>query len=248
MLQRSQCQAAMSSSFRVPMTEEQRREEARIATEEGMRELATATAAAAAAAATAADDDDDDEYFSSSSSDSSEGRGRGRKRGHSGRSAAAATEKLESRIRYLQLDLANAKVETQDAVADVGRVKDRLEPYIKANNELAYIGSAIDRSTKGLDDLTIKQFKHKMDLFISEVNEHIGLCAVAVGKIDLHQVKAGLERLIAAERRRAGKRTSELQTWLWWRQRGEEAAYAALLLLGLVLLYWLLCYCLSAYF
>ena len=68
---------------------------------------------------------------------------------------------------------------------------------------------------------------------------------MAVAKIDLHQVKAGLERLIAAERRRAAKRTGELQTWLWWRLRMEEAAYAALGLLCLLLLYWLLCYCLS---
>jgi len=161
---------------------------------------------------------------------------------------AENTEKLESRIRYLQLDVANAKVDTQDAVAELGRLKDRLEPYIKANNELAFIASAIDRSSKGLDDLTIKQFKHKMELFASEVNEHIGLCAVAVGKIDLHQVKAGLERLIAAERRRVAKRTGELQTWLWWRLRMEEAAYAALAVLGLLLLYWLLCYCVSGYF
>jgi hypothetical protein len=146
------------------------------------------------------------------------------------------------------LDLANAKVETQDAVGEMSRLKDRLEPYIRANNELAYITSAIDRSTKGLDDLTIKQFKNKMELFVSEVNEHIGLCAVAVAKIDLHQVKAGLERLIAAERRRVAKRVGELQTWLWWRLRMEEAAYTALVVLGLFLLYWLLCYCVSAYF
>lgn len=236
----------MTSSFRIPITEEQRKEEARIATEEGMREVAAATASAAAAAA---DEEDFDDCCSSCSEESADrGRRRGRGRGSGSGSAAAATEKLESRVRYLQLDLANAKVDTQDATDELGRVKERLAPYIKANNELAFIASAIDRSTKGLEDLTIKQFKHKLDLFVSEVNEHIGLCTVAVGKIDLHQVKAGLERLIAAERRRVVKRTGELQTWLWWRLRMEEAAYTALVLLGLLLFYWLLCYCLSSYF
>ena len=214
------------------MTSEQMKEESRKATEAGMREVAEALAKKQAAAPASSDESDSS---GGCSSDSSRSRRRARKRVDTG-----VTDRLESRIRYLQLEMANAQVEIQDAQAATASVKDRLDPYIKANHEFGFIQSAIERSSKGLDDLTIKQFAAKMNLFNEEVKEHLGLCAVAINKIDLHQVKAGLERVLAAERRRVAKRTDELKTSLWWREKRELASWSALVVVVPLMLYWLL--------
>jgi len=215
------------------MTSEQMKEESRKATEAGLREVAEALAKKQAAASSWADSDSSSS--GGCSSDSSRSRRRARKRVDTG-----VTDRLESRIRYLQLELANAQVDVQDARALHEAAKGRLDPYITANHEFGFIQSAIERSSKGLEDLTIKQFRAKMTLFTEEAKEHLGLCAVAINKIDLHQVKAALERVHAAERRRVAKRTDELKMSLWWLTKREIASWSAVVALGLLLLYWLL--------
>jgi len=218
------------------MTSEQMKEESRKATEVGLREVAEALAKKQAAAPASSDEESD--------SSSGHSRARGRRSGRGSRDSSkkdtALTDRLESRIRYLQLDVANAKVEIQDAQALYEGAKGRLDPYIKANHEFGFIQSAIDRSSKGLDDLTIKQFRTKMNLFTEEAKEHLGLCALAINKLDLHQVKAGLERVLAVERRRVAKRAEELNTTLWWLEKREVAAWSALITVAVLLIYWLL--------
>lgn len=214
------------------MTSEQMKEESRKATEVGMREIAAALAKKQVVTS-----DEESDSSGGCSSDSSRSRRRARKRVDTG-----ITDRLESRIRYLQLDVANARVEIQDAQALHEAAKVRLDPYIKANNEFGFIQSAIERSTKGLEDLTIKQFTVKMKLFTEEANEHLNLCAVAINKIDLHQIKASLERVLAAERRRVAKRTDELKRTLWWHEKREIATRFAVVAIGLLLLYYVLCW------
>ena len=58
----------------------------------------------------------------------------------------------------------------------VNKYKTMNDIYMKVNNELGFIRSAIDRSKKNLADLTIKQYKNKVALFVDESNEHVMLC------------------------------------------------------------------------
>jgi len=125
-------------------------------------------------------------------------------------------EKLESQIHYLRLDLANCKVETDDAKAELTKQKSINDIYMKINNEFGFIRSAIERSKKNVDDLTIKQFKRKVELFIEESTEHVALCESSIDKIELHEIKFALERILNAEKKKIVKYTKDLNYQVWW--------------------------------
>jgi hypothetical protein len=125
-------------------------------------------------------------------------------------------DKLESQIHYLRLDLANSKVETDDAKAELTKQKSINDIYMKINNEFGFIRSAIERSKKNVDDLTIKQFKRKVELFIEESTEHVVLCEKSIDKIELHEIKFALERILNAEKKKIVKYTKDLDYQVWW--------------------------------
>ena len=230
--------------YRVPMTTQQMEEESRKATAEGMRQIAEALAKKQAEPQVS-DSSDDLSDSSSGTSRSGGSRSGGRRRTRHRRepkTKTPAADKLEDRIRYLQLDLVNAKVDTEDARTEVVALKTRLDPYTRANNELGFMRSALDRSKKGLDELTNTQLARKIGLFKEETTEHIALCTVAVNKIELHEIKAGLERVIVAERRKILNQLETLESILWWREMKLLAliyggVFAVVFLITTVLLY-----------
>jgi hypothetical protein len=226
--------------YRTPMTVQQMEEESRKATAEGMRQIAEALAKKQAEPKVSDESSDDDSDDSDSSDDRKGGRRSRRRREPKTKTPAA--DKLEDRIRYLQLDLANAKVDVDDARVEAVMLKARLEPYTRANNELGFMRSALERSKKGLEELTTKQLANKISLFKEESSEHIVLCTAAVNKIDLHEIKAGLERVIVAERRKIVNQLETLESILWWREMKLRAliyggAFTVVLLIALVLFY-----------
>jgi hypothetical protein len=91
----------------------------------------------------------DAEYDSDDSCDSSDSSNgsRNRKRRRRNKRDCAFTEnnEFEKRAHYLQLELANAKVDVEDLRTEVSKLKVNIEPYKVINNELTYLRGAIDR-------------------------------------------------------------------------------------------------------
>ena len=223
------------------MTVQQMEEESRKATAEGMRQIAEALAKKQAEPKVSDESSDDLTDSDSSDSDDRKGSRRPRRR-REPKTKTPAADKLEDRIRYLQLDLANAKVDVDDARVEATMLKARLEPYTRANNELGFVRSALERSKKGLDDLTNVQLARKIALFKEETTEHSALCRAAVNKIELHEIKAGMERVIASDLRKILNQLETLESILWWREmkvRGlvYGGGFAVLVLIVMLLFY-----------
>jgi isoleucyl-tRNA synthetase len=193
----------------VKMTLAQMEEASRKATVDGMREIAEAFAKK-----NNKEQPDSDTTTTTDSDDKNVKYVRKSKENKS--NTNSAVEKLESQIHYLRMDLINSKVELDDTRTDVNKYKNISDLYVKINNELGFIRSAIDRSNKNLTDLTIKQFKNKVALFVEEANEHVVLCEQSINKIELHEIKFALERIINAEKKKINRYNNELQDQIWW--------------------------------
>ena len=191
------------------MTLAQMEEASRKATADGMREIAEALAKK--------NNKDHPDSNNTTDTDSDDNNGKyARKLKDNKSNTNSAVEKLESQIHYLRMDLINSKVEVDDARIEVNKYKNISDIYVKINNELGFIRSAIDRSNKNLNDLTIKQFKNKVALFVEEAKEHIVLCEQAINKIELHEIKFAFERIINAEKKKINRYNNELQDQIWW--------------------------------
>jgi hypothetical protein len=195
-------------------------EQSRVATERGIREMAEALASKLPQVS--------EESEVSESSDTASlgsyhnGRRNSRKRSRKERNSGDH----ESRNHYLKLEIANSMIVAQETNDKLVEVQTRLDPYVKANNEFALVESAIQRSFKGTDILNAEQFQMKMKLFEEEVNEHLLLCSLAISKIDLHQVRRGLERVYASEHRRAIRRMKHLQLVLYTKHAWKFGSFA----------------------
>jgi len=201
--------------YRPQLTPSQMEEASRKATADGMREVAEALNKKENKNKNKSDSDTNSDTSDSSSNV---------KKSHTSKpfviqknvsDNSAVINKLEQQVHYLRLDLVNSKVEVDDARTEVIKLKTITDIYTKINNELGFIRSAIERSHKNLDDLTIKQFKHKVDLFVEESNEHVVLCERSINKIELHEIKFALERVLIAERKKIIKYTSDLNYKIW---------------------------------
>lgn len=104
-----------------------------------------------------------------------------------------STSKLEERIHYLQLDLSNAEVEKQDLKEEVDKLKNRLNPYKRINEEVQNLNSSLDRATRNCDGLTLEQLEKKLSTFIEEFTEHYQLCQVQMNKLDLCYTQYALQ-------------------------------------------------------
>jgi hypothetical protein len=131
-------------------------------------------------------------------------------------------------------------VDAETSQEEVRTLKAVFEPYKKANDNLALIHSAMDRSLKGLEDLTIKQLEAKVKLFDEETKEHLKLLETAVGKIQLHEMKFAMERIIKAETRKVLVRHDELENTIWWWRARERAINVGLAVAALCFFLFLL--------
>ena len=209
--------------YRSQLTPSQMEEASRKATAEGMREVAEALSKKNKNTPNISDNSDSSDSSDTSDSDNVKiSKSKPyiiQKTQVSNKSASI--EKLESQIHYLRLDLANTKVEADDARNEVTKYKNMNNIYMKINNEFGFIRSAIERSKKNIDDLTLKQFKKKVALFIEEVNEHIILCESSINKIELHEIKFALERIIIAEKKKIDKYKKDLKNQIWWNKNND---------------------------
>jgi len=137
-----------------------------------------------------------------SESDSTPSRKRRRKVKQSDNSIV---HKLETRIHYLTLDLANSKVEHDDACQIIDTYKNKLNPYNRINDELAYLKSSMNRVFKDINHLKKVQLEHKFKLFNEETREHIGMCHGQIMRIEHEEIKLALMRILEADKRKVNK-------------------------------------------
>jgi hypothetical protein len=142
---------------------------------------------------------------------------------------------LEQRLSLLRLDLANAKVDAEDATAALKVLQDKMLYYKRIDNELALIKSALGRLMKGLEPLTISQLEQRLKLFKEEIAEHSILCNASIGRLEHDEIKAGIVRVVEAEKRRSAKLASEFG-WVIWKKKAYNAGMVGLFVALLVLL------------
>lgn len=194
-------------------------EDSKKATEEGMRQLAIDMVAAEATKPHDSSDSSDmssSDSFDSSDSDS-KSRGRSRKNKHRhvkihNRNSKYDMEKLENRIHYLTLDLANSTVDTDNLRLEVESLKKRMTPFIRVNDELAFIKSSMNRAFNNIDKLYSQQLVQKSVQFHEEAFEHITLCSNAIATIHLDEVRISMLRILDAERRKVKKIENSYQS------------------------------------
>jgi hypothetical protein len=190
-------------------------EQAARATEEGMRELAAALAARRDNVMTVSDSESESEMDSDYSSDESVSHSKKRKR-QKPLKCGTNTDKLEDRIRFLQLDLANAMVDVSEAKAGRDELVGQLAPYKKVNDEMTYFKSSMGRAFKDVGSFTKRQLESKFNLFMEEASEHMKLCALAIDRIALDEVKAGMNRVLVAERKRFVQMEKDYKWLIFW--------------------------------
>lgn len=195
------------------VTVEQMEEEKRRATAEGMREIAAALAARNI-------NNPEEDFMSSDDDCCSEPRSRKPRVVHIDTSV---TEKLEKRNHYLQLELSNALVDVEDANTKVDGLSKALAPYKKLNDELSFLKGSLDRALLNTDKLTGAQLYGKLKLFQEEATEHASLSMVALNKIEQLEIKAGLMRLLAAEKKRFVKVENSFK-WVVFITQTKEAS------------------------
>jgi len=220
-----------SKMFCTQVTPEQMKEQSRQATEAGMREVVNAIIEKESDPLTQSDSDSSDHYHKRHRNS--------RKRSRRERSDDPKIGRLETRNRYMQLEVANAMTTVQELEKKIDEMNAKAQPYIKVNNEFASIHSVRDNSFKKMNGFTTSQMVRKIRLFDEEFKEHIALCSAAISQIELHEVKCCLERVLASETRRAQKRIKEMERVLFVKQvRGGGLFIVILCIIARFLLLW----------
>ena len=219
----------MSSApmYRIPMTAAQMAEESRKATAEGMRQIAAALAERKVQHSSPLD-------LSDESDSDSEGSRRRRKR-HAPSESDFKVRQLESRTHILGVELAAAKVEADDMRQERDTLKSQIEVFDRINNELALLKSATTRVLKGTEALSLNQLVQRQRLFKEEMTEHAALCYASLGRITQDEIRAGITRVIEAEKRKAVTLTSSLG-WVIWRHQAYVFGMSGALLCSIALL------------
>ena len=219
-------------------------EESKKATEEGMRQLAIAMASAEANNTP----DSSDSSYSSDSSDSDSFKSIDSKKQKQKQSQKQMhvkihsryekfdKEKLENRIHYLTLDLTNSKVETDDMRLEVESLKKRLTPFIRVNDELAFIKSATNRAFNNTGKLYSNQLVQKSIQFHEEASEHIILCSSSIAKIELDEIRLSMTRILDAERRKVLKIENSYNTLILKTQIKEAMGVGSIWLVAFAIL------------
>lgn len=225
------------------VTAEQMAEESRIATAQGLRDIAAALAAKGIT-------NRHDDVHSDSEDDSIDSRPKRRRRrgsyggggGSGGGGSSSSRNQDEKASHLLKVELASVMVEKNDLNAEIAKLQLQLQPYSNVNNELALIKSAIDRLNKDTSDMTINQLEKRQGLFREEFTEHKALLTIAVSKINLADVKACVQRVLNAEVKRSGIEDKKLTVTIWYRKCTETTTKliisSALVLLLSYFFYW----------
>lgn len=184
-------------TFCTQMTPSQMAEESRKATEEGLKQLANFVAHNRNKVSTlrpttrARHESDSDSDSDSTASTSSKKRKRSRLIDSS--DVKVISNNLESKIRYLKLDLVNAKVEIDEQKAIVLTHSEKLQKYLKIDTELSILNNLVDSSLKNISSYTLEQIENKYRAFTNKSNEHLELCTQAIATIPHQDVASSLE-------------------------------------------------------
>jgi hypothetical protein len=207
------------------LTPEQMAEESRIATAQGLRDVAAALAAKAKTApvfGTGKARSEDDDSHSDSSSDGSRRSGAKRRRRHrSRRNSPTRSNSDEKAAHLLRVELASVMVEKDDLLLEITKLKAQLQPYNSVNNELVLIKSAIERLNKDTGEQTITQLEKRQNIFREEFAEHKALATVASAKIAYPDVKNCVLRVLNAEVKRSALEDKKLTLTIWYRKSTE---------------------------
>ncbi len=201
--------------FCTQVTPEQMKEQSRLATEAGLLDVAQAikekhTNSVESLTQTESESDSSGHYRSN--------RRDSRKRSRSERSIDPQIARLETRNRYMQLEVANAMTTVQEYKEKMEEMSLRIQPYTKANTQLAVIHWLREGSFKGVEEyagLSITQLESKIRRFDKESKEHIALCSDAISEIQHQQIKFALERVLSSETRRIEKRVKKMKLHLF---------------------------------
>lgn len=170
-------------SFVTRKTTDQMAEESKKATEEGMRLIAEGLKKKAQVMV------QEEECFAPDSDDSTsiesvmEYKPKAKKRARPAIESNGQLEKLETRIHYMQLDLANTKVDLSDKSNELDVAKRRLESVKKVEDCLALL-CGLGFYLNDIKGLTLAQLKRKQTLYLEEEMEHAINCMKAVGCIE----------------------------------------------------------------
>ena len=93
--------------------------------------------------------------------------------------------------RYLQLELANAKVDIINLREDLDGLKEKFQLFVKINNDLDHLGN-LHHYTNNLDALTYEQLEKKLVLYRDEENEYGRICMNYITKIELPYIKRAM--------------------------------------------------------
>lgn len=110
---------------------------------------------------------------------------------------------LERRLHYLQLELTNKLVDLDDKELELAAAVDWIKTVRAVNNEVGFLRGAVQRGfVADARYVTAVQMEQRLKLFREETSEHASLCASAINKIDLDEIKQGLTRVLVAERKK----------------------------------------------
>ena len=212
------------------------KEQSRLATEAGLREVANAIIEKHADPVESLTNSDSE---SDSSDEYRKRRRESRKRSRRERSADPKIARLETRNRYMQLEVANVMTTAQELKQKMEEMNKRLQLYIDVDEDFTFIHWARENSFNKLEGLTADQMARKIRLFDEESKEHIALCSKAINQIEHHQIKSALQRVLASERRRSEKRVKEMGRELLVKQvRGGGLFIVILCIIARFLLLW----------
>lgn len=157
------------------MTPEQMAAESKKATEEGMRQVAAGLAARGLKSAIYLEESDSDETVV-------------KKKKNVVIDTGVLVNKLETRIHYMQLDMANKSVDLQDANTLIQEYRDKHEVLKRIDDNILLLTN-LSFYLNNINTLTLEQVNKKLTLFKEESREHSGTCLFYIKKIEFQLIK-----------------------------------------------------------
>lgn len=202
------------SQFCTKRTAKEMEEESKKATQEALKDL---KAVMGSAFKPIREEFEVEEAFYESSSDSEaelEKRRRSKKAlGPKPTDESLTVNKLETRIHYLTLDLANAQSDAADTRIALESAEKRLNLFLEIDCTLASLGNL--RSTvKNFQTLSLQQMDSKYNLLLEEELELTGKFLVLMDQLDFYSLKEslllGLDRVQSANKNLKGQLRFEI--------------------------------------
>lgn len=218
----SMVEATTPKFYAKRMTPEEMAEQSRIATAEGLREVAAALAARdppshheSDAKLTSASDSEESEYNSLPRVK--------RRRYNTIFGHGQTNNRTEMGSHLLKVQLASEMVEKDDLTKTVDDLQYQLQHYKSIENELVLMKSAIERLNKDTAEQTIAQLIKRQNLIREEFTEHKALATISTSKVPYAELRLCFQRIIAAETRRNDLQDKLLTTTIWYRQCTETS-------------------------